>query len=319
MTNASVRRTARGFTLVELLVVIAIIGVLVALLLPAVQQAREAARRMQCVNNMKQMGLAVHNFHDTHGVIPAASFSQPPDPDNQVGIWRYVRFSGWVVLLPFIEQQQFHDAFDIEQAVDSTFNVNVFQQVDPIAGYFCPSRRPPERVPDSAYHRGDYAFCAGGELPNGTASHCNTVNPALANGMFLRPRSESNGQPYKRPGQLTFAQVEDGLSNTFAIGEKRIEEFRDLNNDLIDNVEQAQIDWVHFRWGFHSTRNTTSPMNGPLLGALNDLDANFGSKHPGGCNFLMGDGSVRFVPETIDHLVYNLVAARNSGRPATLP
>lgn len=301
----------KGFTLVELLVVIAIIGVLVALLLPAVQQAREAARRMQCTNNLKQMGLGVHNFHDTYGVIPAASFSRPPE--SHTGVWRYAVFSGWIVILPYIEQQQFHDAFNIEVAVDHSDNIAIFQNLDPISTYFCPSRRPP--VKTGSNHHGDYAFCAGGELPNGVASHTNTIDPTRANGMFLRPRDTGN----QRNGQLTFAMVEDGLSNTFAIGEKRIEEFRDTNNDLIDGVRQSDVDGQHYRWGWHSTRSAASPMNGPLLGTLSDTDNNFGSKHPGGCNFLLGDGSVRFVPETIDFLLYNRIAARNSGQPKTLP
>lgn len=312
-------RAQKGFTLVELLVVIAIIGVLVALLLPAVQQAREAARRMQCTNHLKQMGLGVHNFHDTYGVIPANSFP-PPTGTNSPDIWRYSRFSGFVVILPYLEQQQLHDTFDIELDYGNAFNTEVNANTDPVSGFFCPSRRPPEKQPGSFQHRGDYAFCAGGEMPNGQRSHVHAdLNTTHSNGMFVMPRVEPPGRSWKKAGQLTFAQIEDGLSNTLAIGEKRVKEIRDLDNNLIDGVTVGNADGPHYRWGFHSSRNVTSPMNGPILGSWGNFDANFASDHAGGCNFLLGDGSVRFIAETINFEMYHIIAARNSGLPATFP
>lgn len=312
------RRTKYGFTLVELLVVIAIIGVLIALLLPAVQQAREAARRMQCTNHLKQFGLAIHNFHDTYGVINANSFQS--STSGSTDVWYYRNFSGWVPLLPGLEQQALHDAFDVKKTQSDSFNNAVCADNDPIGMFFCPSRRAPEKHATSGQHLGDYAFCGGGELPNGDRSH---VHADLAsthnNGMFAMPRLGGSGQPWKKPGQLTFASIEDGLSNTIAVGEKRIDEFRDSSNTLIDGVSQATADGAHYRWGFHSSRNVTSPMNGPLLGSWGNYDANFASLHPGGCNFLFADGSVHFIPETVNFDVYNLLAIRNSGKPVTLP
>jgi len=309
-------RRNHGFTLVELLVVIAIIGVLVALLLPAVQAAREAARRSQCVNNLKQFGLAIHNFHDTYNVIPANAFqARPSNSPTPAAEWRYANFSGWVILMPYLEQQAVHDSFNI--FVDYGNSANVSQET--IAAYFCPSRRAPEREPGGR-PRGDYAFCGGGEMRDGTRSHIHAdLSSTHSNGMFVMPRLEPGNRIWNKPGQLTFAQVTDGLSNTFAVGEKRVEQFFDANGDPLDNAALGNMDGPHYRWGWYSSRNTTSPMNGPLVGSWDNYDANFGSKHPGGCNFLFGDGAVRFIPETVNFEVYNLLAARNDGKPVTLP
>lgn len=327
MRNASTpRRLTSGFTLVELLVVIAIIGVLIALLLPAVQQAREAARRMQCTNNLKQLGLAVHNFHDTFGVIPPGSFPQRPStsptPANE---WLWSRFSGFTVLLPFLEQPALHDQFNRYVDYEHNDNKTVEMNSSPISAFFCPSLRSDGRTSAGfsaarqERHKGDYAFCGGGELPNGSQSHVHAATQSESNGMFMRAPLGSGGKLWTKPGQITFASVTDGLSNTLAIGEKRVQEFRDNSGNLIDGVGPNVSDGPQYLWGFWTSRNTASPMNGPILGTWGDYDANFASQHPGGCNFLYGDGSVSFIPETINFETYNLLAARNSGQPKELP
>lgn len=308
----------RGFTLVELLVVIAIIGILIALLLPAVQAAREAARRSSCTNNMKQLGLAIHNFHDTHGVIPACSF--PPRPGNSPtpsSEWRYSRFSGFVPLMPFYEQEALHDSFNIYADYGHSDN----RPQEPLPLLFCPSRRKPERLPGGTRQaRGDYAFNGGGELPDGSRSHVHADGiGSFSNGMFMMVPPEPDGSLWKTPGQLSFGSVDDGLSNTFAVGEKRVKEYRDASGNLIDGVTTGAADGPQYRWGFHSSRNTTSPMNGPILGGWGNHDCNFASDHPGGCNFALGDGSVQFVSESINMEIYNRLAGRNDGKPVTLP
>ncbi len=313
---------ATGFTLIELLVVIAIIAILVALLLPAVQQAREAARRTSCKNNLKQLGIAMHNFHDVHGVIPASSFPQristSPDPDPE---WRYKRFSGFTVLLPFLEQHALHDAFNIEQDYEHTDNRTVELEHSPISVYFCPSRRSLEKTPTTFNaarqnrHRGDYAFCGGGELPDGTQSHVHSnLSSDRGNGMFVMPRVDGN-RAWRKPGQLTFAAVTDGLSNTFAIGEKRVREYRNDSGNLIDNAGSTTIDGPNYLWGHFTSRNAASPMNRPITSSWGNYDANFGSEHKGGAQFLFGDGAVHFISENINFELYNLLASRNDGKP----
>ncbi len=319
----------RGFTLVELLVVIAIIGVLVALLLPAIQAAREAARRSSCTNNLVQIGLGIHNFHDTYGVIPGGAFARRPSGSpTPADAWRYARFSGWVVLLPYLEQQAMYDTFNAYADYEHADNVQAEQSTSPHPLWFCPSRRPPSRSTAAfssnsarqGRHLGDYAFCGGGEMRDGSRSHVHAdLISTHSNGMFMMPSAEPDGRMWQRPGRLTFAQVKDGLSNTIAVGEKRAEEFRDLNGNLIDGRSENALQGPNFLWGWHSSRNTTSPMNGPILGGWGNYDANFGSRHPGGCHFLLGDGSVRFISEDINHDVYQILAARDSGRPVTLP
>ncbi|HWL10490.1 MAG TPA: DUF1559 domain-containing protein [Planctomicrobium sp.] len=316
------RRNA-GFTLIELLVVIAIIAILVALLLPAVQQAREAARRSQCKNNLKQIGLAIHNFHDQYGVIPSNAFpnfiTNSPDATTN---WHWKTFSGWVILLPYLEQTALFNAFDSTVVNGTGVNNTIESNHSPIPVYFCPSRRAPAKE-SNGRHLGDYAFCGGGIMEDGRGSHVhsdltklNTSNGNAdannyANGMFVMPRVNSN-RVWQKPGQLTFASVKDGLSNTFAIGEKRTQEYRNSSGSLID-VAATSLDRQHYRWGYWSSRNTRSPMNGPVLTSWGNNDANFASEHTGGGHFLMGDGAVRFVSENINHETYNALASREGG------
>ena len=284
----------RAFTLVELLVVIAIIGVLVSLLLPAVQAAREAARRSQCQNHLKQLGLAMHNFHDTYGKLPAGGY--PPG----TGLY-HQRMSGFVPMMPFYEQQTLYELFHVDQSQEHADNADAISRTVPML--FCPSRRGPSvgasgyYLPDAA--RGDYAFSAGGE-----GSHCNTTDLNNFDGMFSQNDT------------LTMANISDGLSNTIALGEKRIERRADSETD----AELRNLDGPHYRWGYHATRNMKSPMSSSLLTSLSDLDANFGSSHTGnGVHFLFGDASVHFLAPTINWTTYQNLAYRADGNPVALP
>lgn len=293
----------RGFTLVELLVVIAIIGILIALLLPAVQAAREAARRSQCSNNLKQFGLALHNYHDTFKIFPPGSINSA---DNLGG----EAISAWVLILPFMEQTALHDLWDFNYGQLDSHNYAANRT--PVDEYFCPSKsRPTKMGPDnpadqygsSAY--GDYAVCAG-------TGHSNSGTPFYWKGLF-----GSNSR-------TAFRDVRDGTSNTLAMGEKR--------------MDQGTLTSPQYRFGFHACRTVNYPMNidvvpdakysiptdtgGTIAGTSatfsSDWWANFGGDHPGGVQFLLADGSVKFLSETIEFDTYQHLGDKADGKVVTL-
>ena len=301
-------RSRQGFTLVELLVVIAIIGILIALLLPAVQAAREAARRSQCTNNLKQVGVAMHNFHDTFKCIVPMGTEDRGNEDTD-GNW------GWAVyIMPFMEQEALYDQLNIQQgtsvsnqwplrntapyntlhgAVAEPALLELMQQ--PISTLTCPSTSGPELndvkpMPFSggqSLARMDYvcvndADCIDRDDPDGT---------------FVWTRYDSPRR---------FASIRDGLSNTLFVGERCYQlkgvtigsamVFGSAGNEEGDG-EGDRAEDVGFLYVAGTGRR---PINS-TSGSNNDYRMGFASNHPGGANFLMGDGSVRFIGETIDH------------------
>jgi prepilin-type N-terminal cleavage/methylation domain-containing protein/prepilin-type processing-associated H-X9-DG protein len=307
----------RGFTLVELLVVIAIIGVLVALLLPAVQAAREAARRMRCQNNLKQIGLASHSFHDVTGELPRAY-----SPTTGLS-WH-------VNILPYIEQNSLFNNFDTTTLNPSHTAPN---RNDPyglmiIQTYqcsSCPVKRqlfnPPNNTngpsdlippntgtPAAVPHYYGVNGPRGGNYPVGTTLHEGV--PAATSGIF------------QRDGTIRIARITDGTSNTLMV---------------------AEMSWVSTQFGTRyrtwvrggdeytgivagrpsfvvSCRNVTNPINAMLNANLivpyNDIP--FGSMHSGGMNACMGDGSVRFVNQNLSMTAYRALASRDEGESQTL-
>ena len=305
----------QGFTLVELLVVIAIIGVLVALLLPAVQAAREAARRSQCTNNLKQLGLGLHNHHDSKQYLPFREGRYPFFPASYQG-----RKSGLIDLLPYIEQGTLH-----EQIMNSlTIGATTFSAGGPepwngtytpwqqhVPGFYCPS----DGVrPSAGVKHTNYMFCGGDSIDLHTSAN-------ISRGMFGYSSTEKG---------FVFADVTDGLSNTIAMSERR----RGVNgvpitytlyngggwfttpNGCLSQFNRATKTWLGstlgawsgVRWpdggmGFGGL-TTNAPPNSVSC-AWNSHDAQPGlyppsSLHPGGVLALMGDGSVRFISQTID-------------------
>jgi len=321
-------RRKLAFTLVELLVVIAIIGILIALLLPAVQAAREAARRAQCTNNLKQIGLALHNYHDTYNIFPNTYWwCWAPDPDVNLG-------SVKVRLLPYIEQQGLYDAIDFN-AIDTdwlTLPNGEGIHAQNVPGFVCPSST--ERGLTLWGHGVDNYAASRGATPESWAGSPTCLCDATpwyqyATADLLGPNGEPSG-PFQRTGdwsgrwyQCRMADVTDGLSNTIFFGER-----------LYKCSDHANFGW-YIGHG-EGMCGTLIPINFDTCHDVNfdyvsagltechrmctwNTEFGFKSKHPGGANFLLGDGSVRFLPETIDHWTFQYLGAKADGHPAQVP
>jgi prepilin-type N-terminal cleavage/methylation domain-containing protein len=289
--NSRSRRLIRGFTLVELLVVIAIIGVLVALLLPAVQSAREAARRMQCSNNLKQIALAVHNYHDTHQRLPPASTNA-----NLAGS------SGFAAILPYLEQGNLYLQYDFSKGNSDPANLQVVSQR--IKGYICPSCFFIRKVPASGCDANDRA-------PGTYAFSTSTGDPyGISDGAIVNANTPAT----------RFASVTDGTSNTFLAGENHWG-FRDYL--FTSGPCNGQVRGGFSYWSSPYPLATAFTTRGPFNPQTYNNDglrlANFRSSHPAGVNMSNVDGSVRFVMENIDHAILDATATREGGESLTMP
>ncbi|QDV66605.1 Type II secretion system protein G precursor [Rosistilla carotiformis] len=281
----------QGFTLVELLVVIAIIGILVGLLLPAVQAAREAARRMQCSNNLKQLGLALHNYHDTHLAFPAVAM---PYTEG---------LSLHVSLMPYIEQQNLFDQFILNEAFSSTNNRPLTQTIN--AAFICPSAT--EKVADDT--SADYTTHYYGVLgPTGINPNSGTAYKERTNGGH--GGSSEQGLFFQRRYRA-FSDILDGTSNTLAFGEISWTDRNGLSTRYRAYTRGGTID---SHWG--SAKNVAHPINSDYTANFNDMS--FGSNHPGGIQVGVCDGSVRFIGETVDFNTYLSVASMDGGEVAKL-
>jgi len=297
----------RGLTLVELLAVIAIIGLLMGLLLPAVQGVREGARRMQCGNNLKQIGLAVHGYHDSKNFLPPTRITYT--------------YLGWpVLLLPFMEQAPLHAQFDLgrpcQQQPARTMQTAVAQ-------YVCPSRRSAGMQsvrfePQASGQNGacgDYATVDGWSL-----SGYRNVNPAgkpLAEGMIITAGGSPVVSQQLRMHPLaawhsatTFKHVRDGLSVTLMIGEKHVR-LANLGDepDFGDGPQFGGYAPNTMRLAGFAYRLA----NGPADTVAGTEMYVFGSAHPGSVNFVWGDGSVRSLSPTIDTTTLARLGTRAEG------
>jgi prepilin-type processing-associated H-X9-DG protein len=302
-----------------LLVVIAIIGILVALLLPAVQAARESARRSQCQNNLKQMGIALHNYHDTYKNLPLGN------SETQIGSGANQAIPSWawsVKILPQMEQGPLYDALNpgimkFEQVAKTNFNLLLTN----LSIYRCPSDPGPSTnenrkfqalaspLTNVAISKSNYAANNGND---GNTGIVNTPTCAAATGCTTPA--------------INFSEITDGLSNTFAIGERASPTGRFAGlwaGRSNESTEMANVAWqaIHA----HTLFKMNSGVSDTGTPAPQEV---FGSMHPGGAQFCLVDGSVRFVSETIDFYkwenlqpparifgLYNRLGDRKDGNP----
>jgi len=289
----------RGFTLIELLVVIAIIAILIALLLPAVQQAREAARRTQCKNNLHNLGLAMHNYHDVYRMLPLMNHRDPGNGAAPLlgGAWAWS-----ASILPMVDQGPLFNSLNIstlsmKDVTKTAAGVALIQT--PLSLYRCPSdvgnklnedRNYPTLIPAAVSSQpymatSNYPACNGNTFDTGMVSSYNTT-------------------------PVNFRDVTDGLSNTFNIGERRT---RRLIASLATDPGPYAAVWAG-AYDEGSPMPTTKQIQNPCAnrgttqyrlkdGACNGTNfppEGFSSEHTGGMHYLMGDGGVRFVSENIE-------------------
>lgn len=316
----SYKESRSGLTLVELLVVIAIIGLLVAMLLPAVQAAREAARRAQCANHLKQLSLGAVTHHDVNGFLPSGGWGGRWVGDAGRG-YGLSQPGGWIYnVLTYTEQRNLHD---LDQGLAGAKRVDALLTRDrtPIGLLNCPSRRAPAAFANAYYPtattydgfdsprqaRADYAACGG------ATTHCevNGVPTSYAQGddpAFSWPvYNDLNGVCYLR-SQVRAADVPDGLSNTYLFGEKSCDPRKYFDGKSLGD------DWSMYTGHQNDIIRSTLFGLTPVPDTLGvDEPSRFGGAHPGGCLFGLVDGSVRTVSYDVDAEVHRRFGQRNDG------
>lgn len=312
----------RGFTLIELLVVIAIISLLIALLLPAVQSARAAARAAQCKNNLHQLAIAVHNYHETHEVFPAGQMriNFPVMP-------RVRGFSLFVYLLPYIEQKVLYNKWNFN---DPLLNASppLSNTANVIHTLVCPS----DFIPRNPFPAGTRTYGVtsyGGNC--GTQSH--PPNAATADGMFFQTGPATPQNP-----QIRMEDVYDGSSSTLLFGERN---HVDANYDTFAALGLTTEPMGAWGWWAPSggafgisdvTMSSFAPINylipfpqagsgiatAPAFAPYDALRVSaFGSSHPGGANFALADGSVRYLSDKIDYVTFVAMSTRDGKEVVT--
>lgn len=313
------RGIRQGFTLIELLVVIAIIAILIALLLPAVQQARESARRTQCKNNIRQLALALHNYHDAHSTFPpgcavnySTSVTDWCKAYSDTDATRRNSGAPWtVMILPYIDEANRYSLFSFNAAFPTTSNVgiavnpvNLTQAQRPLPKLQCPSD------PNSNVLTPNINYL--GVMGGGATAACTTQGARVffQNGI-LAPNSVGR-----------IARVTDGTSNVFLIGESKYFLTPTGRSDNIIGYWASTTAFTQYGapWTMAAAMHQINSATGDG-GTKDTLNSNpsafsiFGSNHTGGCHFAMADGSVHFISQNVDLQIYRQLAVKDDALP----
>ncbi|MFO0911643.1 MAG: DUF1559 domain-containing protein [Pirellulales bacterium] len=308
-------RSRAAFTLVELLVVIAIIAILVTLLLPAVQSARESARRTQCINNLKQLGLGWLGHESAIGHLPTGGWGWTWAGEPELGVGP-AQPGGWVYnVLPFIEERGTHDMPLGTTGADRKKAISDMLQII-VTAVHCPSKREPALSvvtgpvsngnPIRVSAKSDYATCVGDAPFSDWSNFPGSANEAKTYKWQKHPGH--NGVCYQI-SQVTIGQITDGTSKTYLVGEKALDPLRYTNGD----------DWGDnefllggYNRDFHRTVALPPARDQPGV----RMDFQFGSVHPLNWHMCFADGSVRPIPYSIDRAVHRVLGVRNDGKTA---
>ncbi len=311
----------RAFTLIELLVVIAIIAVLIALLLPAVQGAREAARRIQCTNNLKQIGIALHNYHDAIRTFPPGylSLMDPVTFDNDGPGWGWASFA-----LGQMDQSAVYNSINFVRGIE--FPANQTARVITLSSFFCPSdawRQDTFTVVDATTTNTTFGapicvVASSNYLGSVGSGDPSSLYPYIIDDDDGPPGRDNGNGLFYRNHSVTIAQILDGTSQTFAVGERSQNCSRGSWTGAVTN---AAVPLVALQGGAGFdpegggalVLSHTGENHGPNAPSGQAHGDQYWSLHPGGANFLFGDGSVRFIKEQIGFRIFQTLATKAGG------